>query len=1181
MYLNSTLLKVKFLLILLTTSFIDVKAYHFNQKVSLRAKHIQLASVLKEIQKQSGYNIFYSDDIVPNTLLVSVNAKNENVENILKKILPQLELEFKSIENNIILNKKKIEKNPRNHAEDIIQQRTIKGKVTNENNEILAGVTISVKGSTDKAFTSNEGTFELKVNSNATLEFKLLGYEEKIVVVNQNTVYDVVMRPKVDVMDEVVVVGYGQQKKVNLTGAVSSINFEKEAESRPLTSISNALAGLAPGLQAMQSSGMPNSDNANIRIRGTGTLNSSSPLVLVDGMEQSFTDINPADVESISILKDAASASIYGNRAANGVILITTKRGKQGKIDVSYRSLYSFNQPSNLIKLEDNSANYMELMNESSVNVGQSPIFTQETIDLWRKAEKDPNGISENGYPNYVAYPNTDWYKAVFQNKMMNDQTISARGATEKANYSLSGTYLNNPGLINGAGLKKYYLRSNISINVNDWLTVGNRTYGYQNDLGRNSTSGTLSGIGFTKIVPSTYPFYNGQYGAPGPKEEDPQSHNTLWNIESTGGSYTSSQINTSLFADLKLFKDIVYHVNFDWTRFWREDRFNNKSLGKYSFTQDQMIIAPMTPQEMSSTFYTAGDKRSRLEQTLTYNKTIQDIHDFNVLLGYEEIWKRTYWVDAQKTGLIDETLTDLSTATIMTGITGINSEFSARSFFGRLNYAFDSRYLIEVNMRYDGSSRFSPETRWGLFPSVSAGWRISQESFFKDIEAINELKLRMSWGKLGNNSIGNYDWQDTYSTNYYSFGNALNTGLAMTSIANRGLQWESTTISNIGIDIAFLQNKLNAVVDLYDKTTSGILFRPNIYATMGNKTAPFENIAVVKNKGIEIGLTWMDRKGDFGYNISTNFAYNHNRVTKYKGALERGWTTDATGNDTYFTNIGDVSTGGTNRILEGNMINEFYTLNVYKGNGKYFNSDGAVDIKGGPKDGMIRTEDDMKWLEAMRTAGYAFYPNQSISKNNIWYGDYIYDDFNGDGVYGNSADNDFRNLSTQPKYNLGFQAGFTYKNFDLSMSWAASLDFGIYWYTVGQNSSSTIFGYAIPKSIANDHYFYDPNNPNDPRTNLTSKNPRITRNGGSSQNEAISNLHLERGDFLKLKNLTLGYTWKNPLGKIVNIRDIRFFMSGENLLNINKFKGMDPEMQTGMGYVTMRQLALGLNINF
>ena len=1065
-----------------------------------------------------------------------------------------------------------------------LQQISVTGTVSDNTGETLPGVNVMIKGTSQGTSTNENGVYTLNVpGNNAVLVFSYVGFISQEIPVGAQRTINVTLIDDTQSIEEVVVIGYGIQKKVNLTGAVASVNVEKEIQSRPLTNLSQALSGMTAGLQAMQSSGQPNSDGLTLRIRGVGTLNSASPLVLVDGMEQGFGSVNPNDVASISVLKDAASCAIYGNRGANGVVLITTKTGEKGKIKVNYSGNFSYNQPSNLIQPMTNSANYFEMINESRTNIGQSAIFSQETIDKFRAAEKNPNGISESGYPNYVVYPNTDWYKTIFENKMMKEHTVSILGANDRVNFNFSGGMLDNPGLVEGSGQKKFYVRSNVIANVTDWLQVGNRTYGYQNELERNNLNEFLTSLGSTKSSPAIYPFYDGKYGAPEAPEEDPQALNIAQWLHHSGGKYTHAQINTSMFANVRLFKDFVYHINFDWTRYWTEHLFTTKSTGRYSFRTDQWVIPPPVASTLETMFYTLGNKRWRFEQTLNYNKTFNSVHDVSGFFGYEERYFNEYNVDAQKMGLIDESITALSTATTMRNITGSTTDYADRSFFGRATYAYDSRYLLEVNLRYDGSSRFSPESRWGLFPSLSAAWRISQEQFMAG-SPFSNLKLRASWGKLGNNSIGNYDWQSTYGANNYAFGNTLVNGLAQTALSNSLLKWETTTQTNIGLDVSILNNRLVAEIDVYDKLTDGILYRPSIYATMGDKTAAYENIAEVSNKGVDINLGWNDRINKLSYGVKGNFAFNKNVVSKYRGKLERGWVTNAAGERVYQTNLGDVSTStnsGRTRVMEGKIIDEFYMMIPYQGTQKYFNSDGSVDIDGGPKDGMIRTEKDMEWLVAMREAGYQFYPNQSVSPNGIWYGDYIYADLNGDGIYGNTYDYDFRNCSTNPKYNFGLQAYASWNNFDFSMNWMGAAGFSIYYYDVGRNASGTIYGYLISQTIADDHYFYDPANPNDPRTKLTSKNARLTNNGSSAQSHAQSTLHLEKGDFLKLRNLTFGYTIPSHLSKKAYVQNARVFVSGENLLTITGFSGMDPEMRVGFQYVTMRQFAFGINVTF
>ncbi len=1156
-----------FLSFVLSFSLLGTTIYSQNTRLNLDIKDGTVKTVLKLIEEQSNFRFFYNSDLVDLDKEMSVSFKNKNIDEILRTVLSGTSVGYRVLENNFVVLS----------SAEMLQQITITGTILDDDGEPMPGVNIMVKGTGTGVVSNINGKFSINVpNRDAILLFSFVGYISQEIPVGNQTEISITLSEDTKLIEEVVVVGYGVQKRVNLTGAVATVDVERELQSRPLTNVGMALSGMAAGVQVMQNSGQPNSDGANIRIRGIGTLNTSTPLVLIDGMESSLGNINPNDIATISILKDAASCAIYGNRGANGVVLITTKQGEKGKINVNYSGTFSFNQPSNLIKVVSNSADYFELMNESSTNIGQNVIFSQQTINEFREAEKNPNGLHSSGYPNYVARPNTDWYKEIFQNKLMQEHSVSVLGGTEKVRFNFSGTYLNNPGLVESTGQEKFYVRSNITANVTDWLQIGNRTFGYQNNVERNNVNTLLTGIGMTKASPCIYPYYNGIYGATEAVEEDAQAENVRFILNSNGGGFTYAQINTSMFANVTLFKDFVYHVNFDWTRYWTEHLYTTKSIDRYSFSQQQYMILGTDVSQLSSMFYTLGEKRWRFEQTLTYNKTFNSAHEVGALVGFEEMKFTTYNVDAQKRGLIDETITDLSTATTMSAITGTNSGYASRSFFGRATYAYDSRYLFEVNLRYDGSSRFSPDSRWGLFPSVSAGWRLSQESFMAS-SPFSNLKLRASWGQLGNNSIGNYDWQSTYATSNYSFGGVQTPGLAQTALANSRLEWETTTITDLGIDVSILNNRLTAEIDLYNKLTDGILYRESIYATMGNKTAPYQNLAEVTNKGFEVLLGWNDRIDKLSYGLKGNFSFNKNRVTKYRGKLERGWV-----DGVYKSNLGDVSTGGTNRVVEGRMINDFYTMEPYQGTGTYFNG-GTVDINGGPKDGMIRTEQDMEWLLAMKAEGYSFYPNQNIQQagNSIWYGDYIYADLNGDGIYGSSYDYDFRDYSTNPKYNFGLQAHASWNNFDFSMNWQGSAGFKVYYYTTGRNSTATIYGYLIGQDIAKDHYFYDPGNPNDPRTNLTSKNSRLTRNAGSSQSDATSTLHLEKGDFLKLRNLTIGYTLPPHLAKKIYTQNIRFFVSGENLLTITKFTGMDPESQVGMSYVTMRQLAFGLNVTF
>lgn len=1006
-----------------------------------------------------------------------------------------------------------------------------------------------------------------------------IGYNRIEIQVKDRSVVDITLSEDTQALEEVVVVGYSTQKKVNLTGSVSTVNFE-EMSSRPVIDASQALSGASPGLQIMQSSGQPNAESFSYNIRGVGTLNSSSPLILVDGMEQSISMVNPSDIANVSILKDAASCAIYGNRGANGVILITTKNGTEGKISVTYDGTVSYNEPFKIVHTISDYVQYMKLMNESSNNLGNSDMFSQSSIDLWEAAKADPNGISASGYPNYVAYPNTDWWDEIYTKQWMQKHTISLNGKEKKTGYSMSFSYMDNPGIMKNTGYNRYMGRVNLYSDITDWLRVGTRTSGNVTDQEVSVTSyngsSHINSMNTEKMVPCIYPYYDGKYGAPEGPEEDPQSHNGLWdNVLNGFDKY--SQLYTEWYAQVKFLKYFTYNFDFYYQDLRRERKVSDASVGKFSFSKGAYSTGADDPSTLYTRMYYTRTNRTKLNHLFNYNQSF-GVHDVSAMIGYEEETYDYRETNVSKLGLTDASVNDLNAATTPYSTAGYGTEYAARSVFGRANYAYKSRYLIEFNLRYDGSSKFAPDYRWGAFPSFSAGWRMNEESWLKPVQWLANLKLRASWGKLGNNAIGNYDWQSVYSAANYSTGQALTSGIAITSIANAALTWEETAVTNAGLDFGFFDNKLNGNIDVYNKLTTGILYTPDMYMVMGNATAPKENIAEVTNRGVELELGWRDNIGkDFSYSIKGQFSFNKNFVSKYKGKLERGWNEEHT---EYSTNIGDVSTGSTTRVIEGHQINEFYLPNVYNGNGSYFNADGTVNINGGPKDGMIRTENDMQWLQAMQAAGYTFQPYNNIAKNALWYGEYIYADANGDGVYGNSYDSEFQKTSTTPKYNFGIQASANWKDFDFSMTWGGSAGFSIYYYGRARNSSETTYGYAIPDAVADDHYFYDPENPSDPRTNLSSKQPRLVNVSGA-QSSASSSLHLEKGNFIKLRNLTLGYTMPKSLSKKFYVERLRVYASGENLFAITGFSGMDPEMRVSMGYSTMRQYAFGINLTF
>lgn len=1064
------------------------------------------------------------------------------------------------------------------------QRRTISGRVVDDDGEPLVGVNIQEKGTSNGSSTDVNGHFSLSLTKyNAQIVISYVGFLTQTLTASDDM--NIVMKEDNQQLDEVVVVGYGTQKKVNLTGSVASVNFQKEASSRPVTTAAQALAGMAAGVQVLQNSGRPNSEGFGIRIRGTGTFNNSDPLVLVDGMEMNLADVNPNDIESISILKDAASCAIYGNRGANGVILVTTKMGQEGTVRITYSGKLSINTPSKIVRFVSNYADYMGFVNEADDNVGAGHTYSDATIKKWRDAEADPNGISESGYPNYVAYPNTDWFDEIYQTKVMQEHSISLLGNEKRTKYNIGLTYLDNPGMIVRSGVKKYFMNLNITSDVTDWLQVGAHAWGYHDDQDRNDVS-NLTAWSFLKTVPGIYPYYDGHYGGIENSEEDGAAGNPLLNLNGNGDSYYKhNRIYATTHAQIRFLNDFTFKTVFGYDYFHQRHKYAGTPNELYSFSRKQVVAPATSLDQIYVWMYTNQNYNWKWTNTLNYGHTFGKIHDVNVLLGFEEGRYYNGFLDMSKYGILDPSITDMSTITNMNTITGNDNQNKYRSWFGRLNYAYGSKYLFEADFREDGSSKFAPEKRWGFFPSVSAGWRISEENFAKEsfLKEFDNLKLRVSYGKLGNSSVDDYAFQSWYETGYTVMGGQKAPSFYLRQLPNIDITWEKTKTFDLGLDFALLNNRLNGTIDYYSKYTSGILYSPSIGLTYGDKRSPLQNLAEVSNRGLEFTLRWEDHIGDVTYGVAVNGTWNKNRVEKYKGSWVHGWGADPNnpGSNVYYSNLGEVSSGGDERILEGHMMNEFYLYQTYSGDGSYFNADGSVNVNGGPSDGMIRTEDDMKWLQAMISAGHEFLPRRTAAKNGIWYGDYIFADIDGDGVYGGSNDRSFCNVSREPKFNFGIQAHAEWKGIDLSMNWGGATGFKTYWREIGQNASDVVYGLAIPKDIAYDHYFYDPSNPNDPRTNIASANPRLVMTNPGQSDGLHSTLRLYNCNFLKLRNLTLGYTFPKFICKAIYAQNLRVYFSGENLLTITSFPGLDPEMRTGQGYTTMRQFSFGLNITF
>lgn len=1155
-----------------------VAALPQSQKITLVVKNVTIKEAIEAIKKQSDYSFFIDTKDVDVHKRVSIDLKNKSVREILDVILQDQHVKYEVKGQHIIISSETSQAEKQQNQ----QQKEISGIVKDGTGEPVIGANVSVKGTTIGTITDVDGRYSFTAPSNAVLVISYIGYKTQEISSAGKNLLNINLSEDSEILEEVVVVGYGTQKKVNLTGSVSTIRFSDQAQTRPVTNISSALAGLSSGVSVMQGSGQPGEDKATIRVRGMGTLNNNDPLVIIDGMEGDLNILNPNDIESISILKDAASAAIYGSRAANGVVMVTTKKGTKDRINISYSGNVSISAPSHLVDLVSDYPTYMRLMNESSRNTGSPEVFSQKSINAWEEAKLNPNGLNENGIPNWVSFPNTNWQKEMYQNNVAQNHSLSVDGGSAKTSFLLSVGYMDNPGLVENTGMKRYTFRANLQATVTDWLTVGTNTYAVLQSTELGDYTAMNNGMGSTS--PGVMPKYKGQYGFSEAPEESSQTDNMAFFLNKFGGLKESSRFNTTVYSKVKFLKDFSWDFNFNYNRRFDESNQHTNANPRIRFSTGEVMAPATDPSLMTTNYKNYGDYSYTLENLLRYNKTIAKDHDVNVLLGYNEFYYKEYNHESTKKGLIDPSISTPGSATEMIEIKGAAKDRALRSVFGRVNYAYKSRYLFEANMRYDGSSHFASDSRWGVFPSFSGAWRITEEDFMKEQALFQNLKLRLSWGQLGNNATdGDYDYQAVYGAVKYPFNGSLQTALRPKKMSNNLLRWESTSVANIGIDGALLNNRLTAELDFYHKVTDGILTTPPIYMTAGEKTAPTRNTAEVTNQGLEITLGWKDKIGQVSYSVSGNFAYNHNEVTKYKGQLQEGWVVNEKGEKVYKSNIGDVSDSkDERRVLEGYKIHEYHLLSTYKGNQSYFNGDGKVNVNGGPKDGMIRTKEDMAWLQAMQDAGHKFMPNQGIDKNKIWYGDMIYADVNGDGIYGNTYDKEFTGTSMAPKYNFGLQLGASWKNFDISMVWAGSTGFDLYWAQFGFNLPSMGYGSALGQRVADDHYYFNEESAADPAlNNLAGKYPRLRLNANDAQNKQASTFYLYKGDFLKLKNLSVGYTFPVNISKKVFAERIRLYFSGENLLTITSFPGQDPEIGSSIGYPSIRQLSFGANITF
>lgn len=978
------------------------------------------------------------------------------------------------------------------------QSRPLKGKVTDrENNTPLAGVSIQIKGKPGGASSDAEGNYSINVSSTDTITASFVGYIAFTTAVKDLQTLDIVLSPSGNTMADVVVVGYGTQKKGDLTGSLSSVN-SKDIRSLPVTNAGDAIQGRAAGVQIL-SSGAPGS-NATIRVRGTGTINNSDPLLVIDGVptDVPLNTISPDDIASIEILKDASASAIYGSRGANGVVLISTKRGVSGKSSLEFKSFYGTQKATSMVDML-NASQFASMHNEmmSANGQAQNPAFA------------NPPSLG-NG---------TNWLDLLFRSAPMQNYSMSYSGGGPKSTYYASGTVLDQQGIVINTNYKRYTIQFNHDSRPFDWLRFGNNLT-MSHDIKKNGSydiRNTMAALP-TQAVFNPDGTYAGPVGQPSWVGD---VANPIGKARLNSNSTAGYNILGNVFAELTLFRDLKFKTTggiqalfFD-TRSWSP---------KYNW---QPI-----PQPNSYLFQQYNKSITWLwDNYFTYEKSING-HRITALAGTSAQTNRYDFMNGSVQKFASEATQQLNNGTTLPTIGGSGNEWALLSFIGRLNYAYKSKYLLTATVRRDGSSRFGDDNKYGTFPSASAAWRISEEDFFKDISFVNDLKLRVGYGITGNQNIGNYSFASVLQTVQYNFNGTPVNAIVPQAIPNPGVRWEKVEQANIGVDASFWNSRVNVTLDAYLKNTRDMLVPMSVPISTGYSdiVVPSINLGKVQNRGIELAVNTKNITGEFEWSTSFNVSYNQNKIVSL--------------NDSVPLYTGSI---GLNQNLSiqhpgGYPINEFY---------------GFVTA------GVFQNQKEVN--------GWAVQVPGADPYNRTSPGDIKFRDLNNDGKI---DDNDRTFIGNpNPSFIFAMNNNFSYKGFDLSVFLQGIAGNDIYnanriWQegmAVAQNQTTAVLdrwtgegtSTSMPRAV-----FNDPN-----------------------KNTRVSDRFVEDGSYLRIKNVTLGYTLPRFIVQKAKMNSARVYISCQNLATFTKYTGFDPEVPSnGIDlnvYPVTRTISAGINISF
>ena len=963
----------------------------------------------------------------------------------------------------------------------------VKGTITAEDGSALPGATVLVQGTSTGSISSSDGSYTITVpSSEAVLVFSYIGFSTQEIPVNGQSVVDVQMLESLNQLEDVLIVGYGTQEEGDITGAISSVKGDEFAN-LPVFSASQAIQGRASGVELVRQNGAPGS-GGSIRIRGLGTVNNSDPLVVIDGFPGgSINDVQPNDIESIEILKDASAAAIYGTRAANGVVIITTKRGRLNeKISVTLNAYGGFSNELDRVDVLDAST-LAELKRERYINDGidGDPIWS------------DPQFQTQL----------TDWQEELLETGTVQNYDFSIRGGGQKSTFAISGGYFNEDGLIKNTFYERYSLRINSDHSISKRFKVGQSlqlTRVEQNDIGTNSAqSGILwSAIRFHPGLPVFLDDGSYSTSAINPNEFG-DINNPIFTADVEDDVLTDFRLLGTIYAELEIINGLKARANFGLDGLVRDRNEFQVQINDQTRTRSRNRL---------NRFY-REDYSVLAEYFLTYEKTIADQHNVNFVAGYSAQEFVLDEFSASRRDFDNESpdLRFLSVGADIAGADGRKEENKLLSTFGRLNYEFADRYLATVTVRADGSSRFAEGNRWGTFPAFSAGWRISSEPFFQNVSVISHLKLTGGWGQLGNQNVDPNQYLGLIAVDRrYSFGGEQAVGARLTRIPNPDIGWETSEITNIGLDIGFLNNKLLAKFNYFIKDTEDMLLAPPTLGSVGRAPQSNRNVGEIRNQGLETEVIYQNKFGDVSLNINANASFIENEVT---------------------------------RLFEGNFLSSRRYGRPNQEIARTFEGESVGTFFGWTTDGLYQTEAEIESDPNIAN-------DDRRINGQIEPGDVRFVDLNGDG----QVNEEDRSIIGDPfpDVTYGLNATVGWKGIDLSLFFLGVAGNDIYNADRMQGLDPT-----FPFNL----YAETVNRWNGPNT--SNSIPRMTTRR-NNLNHRTSDLFIEDGSFFRLKNLQLGYNFPRSLVQGIGMSNLRVYFTGQNVFTITDYSGIDPEL----GYV-------------